>query len=65
MHTVYSVILHTDITMAFFTFQVSYFFFLVKYTVEPGYNDIGLYDTLPIPSDIVVPINSSLLIKAL
>jgi hypothetical protein len=30
-------------------------------TVEPGYNDIGLYDTSPIASEIVVPINSSLL----
>jgi hypothetical protein len=28
-------------------------------TVEPGYNDIGLYDTSSIASDIVVPINSS------
>jgi hypothetical protein len=25
----------------------------VKNTVEPGYNDIGLYDTSPIASDIV------------
>ena len=31
------------------------------YTVEPAYNDIGLCDTSSIASDIVVPINSSLL----
>jgi hypothetical protein len=31
------------------------------YTVEPGYNDIGLYVTSSIASDIVVPIISSLL----
>jgi hypothetical protein len=30
-------------------------------TVEPGYNDIGLCDTSSIASDIVIPINSSLL----
>jgi hypothetical protein len=30
-------------------------------TAEPGYNDIGLYDASPITSDIVVPINSTLL----
>jgi hypothetical protein len=33
-----------------------------RYTVEPGYNDIGLCDTSSIASDIVVPVNSSLLI---
>jgi hypothetical protein len=33
----------------------------IQYTVEPGYNDIGLYDTSSIASDIDVPINSSLL----
>ena len=27
--------------------------FLFKYTFEPGYNDIGLCNTLPIPSDIL------------
>jgi hypothetical protein len=31
------------------------------HTIEPGYNDIGLYDTSLIQSDIVVRINSSLL----
>jgi hypothetical protein len=25
----------------------------IAYTVEPGYNDIGLYDTSPIPSEIL------------
>jgi hypothetical protein len=30
-------------------------------TVESGYNDIGLYDTLPVVRYSVVPINSSLL----
>ena len=31
------------------------------HTVEPVYNDIGLYDTSPITTDSVVPINSPLL----
>jgi hypothetical protein len=31
------------------------------HTVEPGYNDIGLYNTSPIASDILIPINSTLL----
>jgi hypothetical protein len=28
-------------------------FWVSKYAVEPGYNDIGLYDTSPIASDIM------------
>jgi hypothetical protein len=32
---------------------------------EPGYNDIGLCDTSSIASDIVIPINFSLLIVTL
>jgi hypothetical protein len=33
----------------------------MEYTVKPGYNDFALYDTSSIASDIVIPINSSLL----
>jgi hypothetical protein len=36
-----------------------------KYTAEPAYNDMGLYDISYIASDIVVPINFSLLIITL
>jgi hypothetical protein len=32
-----------------------------RYTVEPSYNDIGLYDTSSIASDILLPMDSSLL----
>jgi len=34
-------------------------------TEEPGYNNIGLYDTSSITSDILVQINSSMLITTL
>jgi hypothetical protein len=31
--------------------------YINAYTVEPGYNDIGLYDTSPIQSDILCGMN--------
>jgi len=34
-------------------------------TAETGYNDMGLYDTSPVESDILLPIKSLLLIITL
>ena len=48
------------------THSVEYFYFMYRaYAVEPGYNDIALYGTLTTAPDIVVQIDSSLLIITL